>query len=240
MPLTDRHGRSCGTAPRTDDEPMRSFLLWERGKGRSLCGLGLSSRAAALPALWSRPGLQDAGMPTIIRRKPIAAQWCRRRELNPRPTHYECVALPLSYCGFFFARLTRSWPAGREPERPVERLDSPSKIVGADTRRTSRTPRKLSLHYVPTGRQPPAAEPHCGPPAGRGMPERAGGHCFTPARSQARQSLVLMLSTGPLPRSTPPSRKLRKYKPQWSRTARGREGETGCRSGVDIAAVFSP
>ena len=25
--------------------------------------------------------------------------WCRRRELNPRPTHYECVALPLSYCG---------------------------------------------------------------------------------------------------------------------------------------------
>ena len=26
--------------------------------------------------------------------------WCRRRELNPRPTHYECVALPLSYCGF--------------------------------------------------------------------------------------------------------------------------------------------
>jgi hypothetical protein len=26
--------------------------------------------------------------------------WCRRRDLNPRPTHYECVALPLSYCGF--------------------------------------------------------------------------------------------------------------------------------------------
>ena len=25
--------------------------------------------------------------------------WCRRRDLNPRPTHYECVALPLSYCG---------------------------------------------------------------------------------------------------------------------------------------------
>ena len=28
-----------------------------------------------------------------------AKSWCRRRELNPRPTHYECVALPLSYCG---------------------------------------------------------------------------------------------------------------------------------------------
>ena len=27
-------------------------------------------------------------------------KWCRRRDLNPRPTHYECVALPLSYCGF--------------------------------------------------------------------------------------------------------------------------------------------
>jgi transposase len=26
--------------------------------------------------------------------------WCRRRDLNPRPTHYECVALPLSYCGY--------------------------------------------------------------------------------------------------------------------------------------------
>ena len=26
-------------------------------------------------------------------------EWCRRRELNPRPAHYECAALPLSYCG---------------------------------------------------------------------------------------------------------------------------------------------
>ena len=25
--------------------------------------------------------------------------WCRREDLNPRPTHYECVALPLSYVG---------------------------------------------------------------------------------------------------------------------------------------------
>ncbi len=25
--------------------------------------------------------------------------WSRRRDLNPRPTHYECVALPLSYPG---------------------------------------------------------------------------------------------------------------------------------------------
>ena len=30
--------------------------------------------------------------------------WCRRRELNPRPTHYECVALPLSYCGIQVSR----------------------------------------------------------------------------------------------------------------------------------------
>jgi hypothetical protein len=27
------------------------------------------------------------------------SQWSRRRDLNPRPTHYECVALPLSYPG---------------------------------------------------------------------------------------------------------------------------------------------
>ena len=25
--------------------------------------------------------------------------WSRRRESNPQPTHYECVALPLSYAG---------------------------------------------------------------------------------------------------------------------------------------------
>lgn len=29
----------------------------------------------------------------------IGIDWCRKRDLNPRPTHYECVALPLSYCG---------------------------------------------------------------------------------------------------------------------------------------------
>ena len=26
-------------------------------------------------------------------------KWSPRRELNPRPTHYECVALPLSHSG---------------------------------------------------------------------------------------------------------------------------------------------
>src|SRR5215813_8512234 len=52
--------------------------------------------------------------------------WCRRRDLNPRPTHYECVALPLSYCGTIqcFQLLTRwlwklqaslSTPMAREP-----------------------------------------------------------------------------------------------------------------------------
>ena len=26
-------------------------------------------------------------------------EWSRRRDLNPRPSHYECDALPLSYSG---------------------------------------------------------------------------------------------------------------------------------------------
>lgn len=36
-------------------------------------------------------------------------KWCRRRDLNPRPTHYECVALPAellrhTVCAFGFGR----------------------------------------------------------------------------------------------------------------------------------------
>jgi hypothetical protein len=38
--------------------------------------------------------------------------WCRRRELNPRPTHYECVALPLSYSGLYPPKMK-----GKEPNR---------------------------------------------------------------------------------------------------------------------------
>ena len=39
--------------------------------------------------------------------------WCRRRDLNPRPAHYECAALPLSYCGTINANsgLCRCTPA---------------------------------------------------------------------------------------------------------------------------------
>jgi hypothetical protein len=32
-----------------------------------------------------------------------ALEWCRNRELNPGPTDYESVALPLSYCGVVVA-----------------------------------------------------------------------------------------------------------------------------------------
>jgi hypothetical protein len=40
-----------------------------------------------------------------VTREPVATEvpeskWSRGRELNPRPTDYESVALPLSYPGF--------------------------------------------------------------------------------------------------------------------------------------------
>ena len=38
----------------------------------------------------------------------IIAEWCRRRESNPRPRDYETLALPLSYAGmeqFFMLRI---------------------------------------------------------------------------------------------------------------------------------------
>jgi mutator family transposase len=49
--------------------------------------------------------------------------------LNPRPTHYECVALPLSYCGFAHF-LSLGWP-DEEPSQPIKRLNNPGKVVGA-------------------------------------------------------------------------------------------------------------
>jgi hypothetical protein len=36
---------------------------------------------------------------TLHRLRLHGSWWSRRRDLNPRPTHYECVALPLSYPG---------------------------------------------------------------------------------------------------------------------------------------------
>ena len=53
--------------------------------------------------------------------------------MNPRPTHYECVALPLSYCGIL-AFLRSTGPqlvCNREPDEPVTRLNSPGKALGA-------------------------------------------------------------------------------------------------------------
>ncbi len=34
-----------------------------------------------------------------LNRHEALGEWCRREDLNLRPTHYECVALPLSYDG---------------------------------------------------------------------------------------------------------------------------------------------
>ncbi len=34
----------------------------------------------------------------------VSIKWSRRAELNRRPTHYECVALPLSYSGKLLRR----------------------------------------------------------------------------------------------------------------------------------------
>ena len=42
--------------------------------------------------------------------------------MNPRPTHYECVALPLSYCGFR--------ALGGEPYQAIVPLTSPGKPRG--------------------------------------------------------------------------------------------------------------
>ena len=60
--------------------------------------------------------------------------WCRRRELNPRPTHYECVALPLSYCGV-----------------PVQIGVEPA----GQQARPCPTRRRLSLHHELARPQPP-------------------------------------------------------------------------------------
>lgn len=38
----------------------------------------------------------------------IFCRMSRRRDLNPRPTHYKCVALPLSYVGIFYLILYSS------------------------------------------------------------------------------------------------------------------------------------
>jgi hypothetical protein len=52
------------------------------------------------------------------------SQWSRRRDLNPRPTHYECVALPLSYPG-----KRRNHTSVRQQASSVEALHS--QLVGS-------------------------------------------------------------------------------------------------------------
>lgn len=61
--------------------------------------------------------------------------WCRRRDLNPRPAHYECAALPLSYCGLF-ADNARQAPAPAGPR--LYRLSLPVNSNRVNDRRPSR------------------------------------------------------------------------------------------------------
>jgi hypothetical protein len=54
--------------------------------------------------------------------------WSPRRELNPRPAHYECAALPLSYPG------GRSTEFAIKDPRPVIRTDAATIVSGLTER----------------------------------------------------------------------------------------------------------
>src|SRR6266516_197935 len=59
---------------------------------------------------WNQAGVYEGARAGSTRR-----EWSRGRELNPRPTDYESVALPLSYPG------VRPWslPLARRPQHPM-------------------------------------------------------------------------------------------------------------------------
>jgi hypothetical protein len=79
----------------------------------------------------------DCQLTTVHRR----LLWSRRRDLNPRPTHYECVALPLSYPGTS-ARLAVSpahHPQSRDHQRRSLDRTHPTIVSARATENNGRT-----------------------------------------------------------------------------------------------------
>lgn len=82
-------------------------------------------------------------------------KWCRRRDLNPRPTHYECVALPLSYAG---PRMKNGRKLGLR--RSLGKVTSESRAVlrvpprGCDGRACRALAKACRVHYCWTGNRP--------------------------------------------------------------------------------------
>ena len=96
-----------GVSPLRNHEPARSELF-VRGAIGCLCGWlceppsGTARAAAHASALITSavPGLEIAlrfrGISGAFALQNVHFVWSRLGDLNPGPTHYECVALPLS------------------------------------------------------------------------------------------------------------------------------------------------
>lgn len=118
--------------------------------GRTVCVAGMIPRP---------PGLIRLAQGRARLSPSCRVEWCRRRDLNPRPTHYECVALPAE----LLRRLQPPFRRSRHAAQGCRSLGaSPSRQARARVRRScasaGRTP------SAPSARRPdrPSASP-CGP-----------------------------------------------------------------------------
>jgi hypothetical protein len=94
---------SATTAARVKTYPRRNRRARRLRRSRAIAGC-VTERIQAFRVSSLRPTL-DAWVDGFSPSKPSRKCWCRGRDSNPRPTHYECVALP--------AELPRQTESGR-------------------------------------------------------------------------------------------------------------------------------
>src|SRR4051812_25758322 len=78
---------------------------------------GTSGSTAGTPLTTSCTGFALCGQAYLSEKgcKHWKKRWCRREDLNPRPAHYECAALPTELLRREGAQYTHRRPTGKPP-----------------------------------------------------------------------------------------------------------------------------